>query len=37
MTVRPARPLTASERAGVEAEADRIGSFLGLEPVLTIA
>jgi hypothetical protein len=36
LTVEPARTLTSAERAGVEAEAERIGSFLGLEPVLSI-
>ena len=35
LTVVPARKLDRGERAGVEAEAARIGSFLGLEPVLT--
>lgn len=34
LTVQPARKLTRPERAGVEAEAERIGVFLGLEPVL---
>ena len=33
--VEPARRLTGVEEAGVEAEADRIGAFLGLEPRLT--
>ena len=37
LTVEPARRLTAAERKGVEAEAERVGSFLGLEPVLRIA
>ena len=37
LTVEPARRLSAVEREGVEAEAQRIGSFLGLEPVLRIA
>lgn len=37
LAVEPARPLTRAERAGVEAEAERIGSFLGLEPRLTSA
>lgn len=36
LTVEPARRLTASERAGVAAEAERIGTFLGLEPVLRV-
>jgi hypothetical protein len=34
--VEPARPLTRDEETGVEAEAARIGAFLGLEPRLTI-
>ena len=37
LTVEPARRLTRAERAGIEAEAERIGAFLGLEPKLTIA
>jgi hypothetical protein len=37
LTVQPARRLTKLERAGVEAEAERIGAFLGLEPALTLA
>jgi hypothetical protein len=37
LTVEPARSLTTSEREGVEAEAERIGAFLGLEPALTLA
>ena len=36
LTVEPVRELTRPERAGVEAEAERIGSFLGLEPVLRL-
>ena len=36
LTVEPARALTRAERAGVDAEAERIGAFLGLEPLLTI-
>lgn len=36
LAVEPARELTAAERAGVETEAERIGAFLGLEPLLTI-
>jgi hypothetical protein len=36
LTVVPARKLSRDERAGVEAEADRIGDFLALEPVLSI-
>ncbi len=34
LEVQPARKLTRAERAGVEAEAERIGAFLGLEPRL---
>ena len=30
------RKLTRVERAGIDAEAERIGAFLGLEPVLTV-
>jgi hypothetical protein len=37
LTVAPARKLTRAERAGVEAEAERIASFLGLEPELSIS
>jgi hypothetical protein len=37
LTVDPARPLTRAERAGVEAEAERIGAFYGLEPQLVLA
>lgn len=36
LRVEPARKLTGAEKAGVEAEAERIGDFLGLEPVLTL-
>lgn len=36
LTVEPARRLTRDERAGVDAEAERIGAFLGLEPVLGV-
>ena len=36
LTVEPARRLTRPERAGVKAEAARIGAFLGLEPVLRL-
>ena len=35
LTVEPARRLTRAERAGVDAEAERIGAFLGLEPRLS--
>ena len=34
LTVEPARKLTRAERDAVEQEAERIGAFLGLEPVL---
>ena len=36
LTVEPARRLTRDERAGIAAEAERIGDFLSLEPVLAI-
>ena len=36
LTVEPARKLSRDEKAGVEAEAERIGAFLALEPVLTL-
>ena len=36
LTVEPARKLTRAERAGVDAEAERIGAFLGLEPRLSV-
>jgi winged helix DNA-binding protein len=36
LTLEPARKLTRLERAGVEAEAERIGLFLGLEAVLRL-
>jgi hypothetical protein len=36
LTVEPARKLTRDERAGIDAEAQRIGAFLGLEPALAI-
>ena len=36
LTVEPARKLSRHEKAGVEAEAERIGVFLALEPVLTL-
>ena len=35
--VEPARRLTRAELAGVEAEAERIGAFYGLEPNLTVS
>jgi DNA glycosylase AlkZ-like len=36
LQVTPSRKLTDAERAGIDAEAERIGAFLGLEPVLTV-
>jgi DNA glycosylase AlkZ-like len=36
LEVQPARRLTADERRGIEAEAKRIGSFLGVEPKLSV-
>jgi hypothetical protein len=36
LTVEPVRSLTREETAGVEAEGDRLGAFLALEPELTI-
>lgn len=36
LQVMPARKLTRAERAELDTEADRIGAFLGLEPVLTV-
>jgi hypothetical protein len=36
LAVVPARKLTSDEKAGIRAEAERIGTFLGLEPVLAI-
>ncbi len=36
ITVQPARRLTRSERSGVEAEADRIGHFLGVPVLLDV-
>ena len=36
LTVEPARKLSRDEQAGVDAEAERIGAFLALEPVLSI-
>ena len=35
--VEPARRLTSAEQAGIEAEAERIGAFYGLEPNLTVS
>jgi hypothetical protein len=36
LQVTPCRKLTRTERAEIDAEAERIGAFLGLEPVLTV-
>ena len=36
LQVTPARKLTPARRAELEGEAERIGAFLGLEPVLTV-
>ncbi len=36
LTVEPFRKLTRAQRALVDAEAERIGAFLGLEPELTV-
>jgi hypothetical protein len=36
LEVEPARRLTAGERRGIEAESERIGKFLGLEPTLRV-
>ena len=36
LRVSPARRLTRSERAQLDREAERIGAFLGLDPVLTV-
>jgi Winged helix DNA-binding domain len=36
LQVMPSRKLTRAERAGIAAEAEHIGAFLGLEPVLTV-
>lgn len=37
LLVQPVRKLTRAERDGVDAEAERIGAFLGLEPRIAIA
>ena len=37
LDVRPARQLTDDERAGIEAEAERIGAFYGIEPQLALS
>jgi hypothetical protein len=36
LEVTPTRKLTRAQRAALDAEAERIGSFLGLEPALTV-
>jgi len=36
LQVTPCRKLTRAERAEIDAQAERIGAFLGLEPVLTV-
>ena len=36
LQVTPCRKLTRAERAEIDAEAERIGAFLGLEPLLTV-
>jgi len=36
LQVTPCRKLTRAERAEIDTEAERIGAFLGLEPVLTV-
>ena len=36
LQVTPCRKLTRAERTEIDAEAERIGAFLGLEPVLTV-
>jgi hypothetical protein len=36
LQVTPSRKLTRAERSGIDAEAERIGAFVGLEPVLTV-
>jgi DNA glycosylase AlkZ-like len=37
LEVEPARKLTGRERRGLEAEAERIGAFLGVEPALSVS
>ena len=37
LTVEAARKLTRDEQAGLDAEAERIGAFLGLEPELSVS
>ena len=36
LQVTPSRKLTGAERGGIDAEAERVGAFLGLEPMLTV-
>ena len=36
LTVRPAKKLTRAQRSELDGEAERIGAFYGLEPVLTV-
>jgi len=36
LQVTPARKLTRAQRTELDGEAERIGAFLGLEPVLTV-
>jgi hypothetical protein len=36
LQVTPSRKLTRTERSGIDAEAERIGAFVGLEPVLKV-
>jgi hypothetical protein len=36
LQVTPSTKLTRAERAGIDAEAERVGAFLGLEPLLTV-
>ena len=36
LQVMPSRKLTRAERVGITAEAEHLGAFLGLEPVLTV-
>jgi hypothetical protein len=36
LKVTPSRKLTRAERAGLDTEAERVGAFVGLEPLLTV-
>jgi hypothetical protein len=36
LRVMPSKKLTRAERVGIGSEAERIGAFLGLEPMLTV-